>query len=348
LRLVSDLLPYVQVSRWSLSDFLPLEAQDHQGRTPLWLAASRADRKAVQQLLHFRSDPEATDRRGVSVLAAAAETRREQTLGTVKELLEGGAMPMEVLKKLDKEERSDVLSKGILKVLVKSALAGTVWRRVAECIMTLAGGKVSRSYLEEILHRCQVDVLVAKHLLAILEGSEEVTTEELWKRLSTVETCSRRKRSREATQRSDMGELQDTLEMRGYPSPSPKASDTLSPKTVRTASDLSEHSPKVALSEHSEEALLCSARQPQDPKRQSMRLGEPRRSSIRRRSFSDNPNATLSRHWPPLQAETTAAGRMHSFKGIRPRYLDHLSLPGVERGLSLRKHSRGPRERRAR
>lgn len=165
---------------------------------------------------------------------------------------------------------------------------------------------------------------------------------------STVETCSRRKRSREATQRSDMGELQDTLEMRGYPSPSPKASDTLSPKTVRTASDLSEHSPKVALSEHSEEALLCSARQPQDPKRQSMRLGEPRRSSIRRRSFSDNPNATLSRHWPPLQAETTAAGRMHSFKGIRPRYLDHLSLPGVERGLSLRKHSRGPRERRAR
>eukprot|EP00435_Cladocopium_sp_Y103_P028593 s178_g7.t1 len=147
-------------------------AQDHQGRTPLWLAASRADRKAVQQLLHFRSDPEATDRRGVSVLAAAAETRRDQTLGTVKELLEGGAMPMEVLKKLDKEERSDVLSKGILKVLVKSALAGTVWRRIAECIMTLAGGKVSRSYLEEILHRCQVDVLVAKHLLAMLEGPE--------------------------------------------------------------------------------------------------------------------------------------------------------------------------------
>lgn len=244
-----------------------------------------------------------------------------------------------------------MLSKGILKVLVKSALAGTVWRRVAECIMTLAGGKVSRSYLEEILHRCQVDVLVTKHLLAMLEGSEEVTSEDLWKRLSIVETRSRRKRSREATQRSDMGELQDTLEMRGYPSPSPKASDTLSPKTVRTASDLSEHSPKVALSEHSEEALLCSARQPQvDPKRQSMRsmrLGEPRRSSIRRRSFSDNPNATLSRHWP-LQAETTAAGRMHSFKGIRPRYLDHLSLPGVERGLSLRKHSRGPRERRAR
>jgi hypothetical protein len=26
------------------------QAQDHQGRTPLWLAASRADRKAVQRL----------------------------------------------------------------------------------------------------------------------------------------------------------------------------------------------------------------------------------------------------------------------------------------------------------
>eukprot|EP00435_Cladocopium_sp_Y103_P014004 s178_g3.t1 len=145
----------------------------------------------------------------------------------------------------------------------------------------------------------------------------------------------------------EMGSVKDTLEIRGYPSPSPKASDTLSPKTVRTASDLQSepHSPKVALSDSHSEEVLQSARQPQvDPKR-PMRLGEPRRSSVRRRSFSENPNATLSRHWPPVQAETTAAGRMHSFKGIRPRYLDHLSLPGVERGLSLRKHSRGPERR---
>ncbi|CAJ1387711.1 unnamed protein product [Effrenium voratum] len=306
LRLVGEVLPR---AAWPE---MPLEAQDPQGRTCLWLAASRADQGAVRQLLKFRSDPEAADRRGVSVLAVAAGTRREQTLGTVRELVEAGARPLELLRKME-EPQNDTLGLCIVKVLARSAL-GCVWRHLEQSISE-AGGRVSKSHLEEILLKCKVDMAVAKHVLAVLDASEALTSSQLWRKLSSKAPQVRAPRVADSVDVAATAALQELMAGDGYPSP--KASSlSLSPKTVCTESDISE-SPQVGSPQEASPQALMPRTSIRGLRSLSLKS---QRASPRKRA----PSVAGGRLLPWPQATTTADGKIQCFKGVRPRYLDHL------------------------
>eukprot|EP00439_Symbiodinium_sp_Y106_P028478 s2578_g3.t1 len=217
-------------------------------------------------------DMSVVDDRGLSPLAVAASTRRSQTLGTVRVLVAAGAEPLEVLKKMDRQQiAGDPVAGGIKKALVRGALAGSMWHRLEKLICE-AGGKVSKEEFEEMLQRCRVDETVSKYLLQALEAAkDDWTSDEIWKLLSTAEKTSRRRKSSVKDQVHPSGveddwrkrvvspeQDGDTVDVaatkalqallasseqprKGYPKPSAEASPTspfsLSPKTVRTDSD---------------------------------------------------------------------------------------------------------------
>ncbi|CAE7600960.1 fray1 [Symbiodinium sp. CCMP2592] len=334
LRLVSEALPHAKVNTGgSWSELLPLDVRDHLGRTPLWLAASRPDTKAVEQLLSFRSDPEVVDDRGLSPLAVAASTRRSQTLGTVRVLVAAGAEPLEVLKKMDRQQTAgDPVAGGIKKALVHGALAGSMWHRLEKLICE-AGGKVSKEEFEEMLQRCRVDETVSKYLLQALEAAkDDWTSDEIWKLLSTAEKTSRRRKSSVKDQVHASGAEDDWRKRvvspepdgdsvdvaatkalqallasseqprKGYPKPSAEASPTspfsLSPKTVRTDSDCVE----TASSTISSPKAVLSGSQSED----ALRPIAPRRPPRPRRQDQ--------RHDEPRSQGGPRATSMRSFR----------------------------------
>ncbi|CAE7230596.1 unnamed protein product, partial [Symbiodinium necroappetens] len=255
------------------------------------------------------------DDRGLSPLAVAASTRRSQTLGTVRVLVAAGAEPLEVLKKMDRQQTAgDPAASGIKKALVHGALAGSMWHRLEKLICE-AGGKVSKEEFEEMLQRCRVDETVSKYLLQALEAAKDNwTSDEIWKLLSTAEKTSRRRKSSVKDQVNPSGAEDDwrkrvvspepdgdTVDVaatkalqallassespqKGYPKPSAEASPTspfsLSPKTVRTDSDCVE----TASSTISSPKAVLSGSQSEDALRPSAprRPPRPRRQDQRR------------------------------------------------------------------
>jgi len=65
-----------------------VEAVDSKGHTPLFLAASFGNHKAIKFLLHNEANPDAQNDEGVSVLLAVALSNQDRT---VKYLLDNGA-----------------------------------------------------------------------------------------------------------------------------------------------------------------------------------------------------------------------------------------------------------------
>jgi len=148
---------------------LPLEARDLRGRTPLWVAASRADAEAVRLLLGFRSDPDASDRDGDSPLTVAARTRQQRTLRTLELLLDSGATSAAALATL---READPTSCRIRATILRGSVQNA-WRSIEEELADAPGGRVRREDLGPLFSRCDVPEhdSAAAHLLEGTPGA---------------------------------------------------------------------------------------------------------------------------------------------------------------------------------